>query len=179
MKAVIISFMLFLCFAFTSISYSQPKQVKPKQYSVVVLPFYDDLNYPYGNDQVREGLIRAFYRRDYNVVMDDSTWSILLNLDYRLAKILPVDADSISRLIDVDLIVFGQIHNTYKSRSSLFLDYSISNPVMVWVFDAWKKEVVLRERLSFTERWGLIQKNYNVYDLGDMVVDKLIVMGYK
>ena len=179
MKPILNSFLLLLCFAITSTLFAQQDSNKPKPYSVLIMPFYDDLNYPYGNDQIREGLIRAFYRRDYDVVLDDSTWSILLDLDYRLANILPVDADSISNFLDVDLIVFGQISNTYKYRSTLSTAYTISNPILVWVFDAKKKEVVLRERLSFTERWGLIEKNYNVYDLGDVVVDKLIVIGYK
>jgi hypothetical protein len=65
LKAVIISLLLFLCFIITSLSFSQQIKDKPKQYSEIVMPFYDDLNYPYGSDQVREGLIRAFYRRDY------------------------------------------------------------------------------------------------------------------
>ncbi|NMB81953.1 MAG: hypothetical protein GYA14_09055 [Ignavibacteria bacterium] len=173
-KIILISFLLY--FSSLLVINAQPDTSKTKILSVVVMPFLDDQNYPYNLDMIRESFVRAFYQKGFAVVMDDSTWSIILDQDVNPTKFLKDDALTLSENISVDLIVFGQISiNQSKQRG----DFNTPNPVSVSIFDTRKKELVVKERMEPRERWGLMWRYFSFDDMALRVVNQLIAMGYK
>lgn len=173
-KINLFSFLLY--FSSLIIINAQPDTSKEKTFSVVIMPFLDDQNYPYNLDEIRESFIRAFYQKGFAVVMDDSTWSIILEQDVNPAKFLKDDAILLSETISVDFIVFGQINlNQSKQRGN----FNTPNPVSVSVFDTRKKEIVIKERMEPRERWGLIWRYFSLDDMALRVVNQLVAMGYR
>lgn len=136
----------------------------------------DDQNYPFNFDLIRESFIRAFYQKNFNVIVDDSTWSIILDQDIHPAKFRETDVSSLSENINVDLIVFGQIsYNQSKQRGNFYTP----NPISVSIFDTHKKEIVIKERMDPIERWGLMWRNYSLDDMALNVVNQLVTIGYR
>jgi hypothetical protein len=165
----------FLYFSCIMIVSAQQDKTPPKVYSVVVMPFLDDQNYPYNMDRIRESFIRAFYQKGFSVVMDDSTWAIILDHDFNPSKTLKDDAQLVSQSVDVDFIVFGQISNLVKQRGN----YYTPNPISVSIYDTKRDNLIIKERMDFNERWGLMWKNFSYDDMALKVVNKLVSMGYK
>lgn len=169
-----ISFLLYF-FSLIMIN-AQIDTSKTKMLSVVIMPFLDDQNYPYNMDLIRESFIRAFYQKGFSVVLDDSTWSIILEQNVNPAKFLKDDALLLSESINVDLIVYGQI-NFYQSKQRG--EYNTPNQISVSIFDTRKKELVIKERMEPRERWGLIWRYFSLDDMALKVVNQLMTMGYK
>jgi hypothetical protein len=172
MKKLLNIFLIILVSAFQN-NFAQ-QTTTTKSYSVVIMPFYDDITYPYSMDFIRESFIRAFYQKGFTVHLDDSTWSIILDQDFRPSHILKEDAEFLSTKIDVDLIVFGNISNSYRQRGNYFSD----TPISVTVYDAKRKEIILKERLNYIERWGLLWNRFSTEELALQVVSQLVTMGY-
>jgi hypothetical protein len=173
-KLIQISFLLY--FSLLAVNNAQENRSTPKILSVVIMPFLDDQNYPYNMDVIRESFIRAFYQKGFAVVMDDSTWSIILDQDFNPSKLLKEDALLISENITVDLIVFGAISiNQSKQRG----DFYTPNPISVSILDTRKKELIIKERMEPRERWGLMWKYFSFDDMALRVVNQLVAMGYK
>ncbi len=173
-KLIQISFLLY--FSLLAINNAQQNTSTPKIRSVVIMPFLDDQNYPYNMDVIRESFIRAFYQKGFAVVMDDSTWSIILDQDFNPSKLLKEDALLISENITVDLIVFGAISiNQSKQRG----DFNTPNPISVSILDTSKKELIIKERMEPRERWGLMWRYFSFDDMALKVVNQLVAMGYK
>lgn len=168
-----LSFLLY--FSCMAIIPAQQDKTPPKIYSVVIMPFLDDQNYPYNLDQIRESFIRAFYQKGFSVVMDDSTWGIILDNEFNPSKTLKDDAQLISQTIDVDFIVYGQMSNQIKQRGNYFTP----NPISVSIYDTKRNDLIIKERMDFSERWGLMWKYFSYDDMALRVVNRLVSMGYK
>lgn len=184
MKTHSVLFLLFLSlFSFELIfpTFAQEKS-KRKKTSVIVMPFYINYNinfYPFWTDQIREALIIGLYRRGFDVVEDDSSWSNVFKFDYQLANLSTEMADSISTSLGVDLIVFGWLSNSAKVRNGGFYSFLYSpNPILIKVFDSKKKSIILYERLDFVQRWGLFETNLSIYDFGFKIATKISDLGY-
>ncbi|MEW6507834.1 MAG: hypothetical protein AB1432_08840 [Bacteroidota bacterium] len=171
----IIKFSFLLYFVSSVNFFTQSDTSNTRILSVVVMPFLEDQNYPYNLDMIRESFVRAFYQKGYTVVMDDSTWSIILDRDVNPAKFMKEDAITLSETINVDLIVFGQISiNQSKQRGS----FITPNPISVSIYDTNKKELIIKERMDPVERWGLMWRNFSFDEMALRVVNRLAAMGY-
>ncbi|HOI28270.1 MAG TPA: hypothetical protein PLZ15_00820 [Melioribacteraceae bacterium] len=170
-----IRILILLLLISNGIQNAQQDKINQKIYTVVIMPFLDELHYPYNTDWIREAFIKAFYEKGFAVILDDSTWSKILDQGFNPARTLSDEAFLVSKSIDVDLIVYGQISNMYRQRGN----YYTSNPISVTIYDARKKETVIKERMAYTERWGLFRKNLSTDEMALKVVNQLVSMGYK
>lgn len=178
MKVYFISFFLFAAVSF-NYSLSAPNDsAKSKPLSVIVMPFIENQFYPYDYDTIRDSFIRAFHRKGFNVIVDDSTWYVLLDTGLHLSQLFPTDLDSVSQVIDVDLIVYGHLNYTYFQRGVYSRQKMIKNPVQIRVYDTSKKEIVLRDNLYLSERRGWVYHSQTSEELGTYILRRLRFLDY-
>ncbi len=180
MKTKIVPLLFLLLLISSSNYFSQTESSSDKKiYSVIVMPFVSMERYPYSTDLVREGLMLGFYQRGFYVVMNDSIWAHVLELDMPFYNINDAMADSISKTIGVDLVVFGNIKDgTTMREGGLYANRPVSRPILIKIFDAKKKKIILHERTDFIEYWGLFTKQNDIFDFGIKIATKLSSMGY-
>lgn len=183
MKKVFLTLILFLI---TSLQFSinaQPDSLKNKiektPTSVIVMPFFSDERYPYSSDDVRQFLIWGFYQRHFNLIMDDSSWSKVMDLNYSLSNLSIDMADSVAIAANADLIVFGTVNLSAKYRpGGIYSEQYIPNPILVKVYDKKQKSIVLFERMDLVERWGLRINYLSLEDFGYKIATRLSDLGY-
>ena len=150
-----------------------------KVYSIVVMPFYEMEQYPYVMDQIRESLMFELTTKKYNVIEDDSTWAVILEMDYPLYFLNDEMAKSISQEIDVDLIVFGNYQNYSTSRlGGISQNKSVVKPILVKIYDKNKDAIILHERINFNQEWGLNSRRFTLSDFANSIVNKMKSLGY-
>jgi hypothetical protein len=177
-RTCFVSLFLFNALLFNSLT-AQIDTSGQKVYSVVVMPFYDNLKYPYDRDLFRESVIRSLSKKGYYVILDDSTWSVILDLNLNPSKIFPDDADSVAKSIDVDIIIFGYLNFVFFHRGVYSPILRFKNPIPIRIYDSKKKEIVWRESLYLIEKRELIVNKYTFEELGDYIVRRLEYLGYK
>ena len=162
-------------------NYSQPDNpnTNKKTYTVLVMPFYDYEHYPYLNDQIRESFINGFTAKGFVVVTNDDIWSEILDFDYNLANISTDMADSIAQKTSADLIVFGNMTPFSNTRNTGFnTPIYIYKPVLIKVYDANKKSLVIFDRANVYDHWGRSLSVRSLYDMAVNVATRLNTMGY-
>jgi hypothetical protein len=172
-------FILSILFSHINSFYSaQNDSAKAKSLSVIVMPFLENQFYPYDHDLIRDSFLRAFHRKGFNVIVDDSTWYVLLDSGLHLSQLYPPDLDTLAKIIDVDLVVYGYIQYTYYQRGFPSRQKMIKNPVQIRVYDANKKEIILRDNLYLTERRGWVYHSYTSEELGTYILRRLRFLNY-
>ncbi|MGK9368577.1 hypothetical protein ACSSWA_06730 [Melioribacter sp. Ez-97] len=169
MKAVIIILLSFIQV------YSQSEVEKAK--TVLILPFYErEFNV---SSELYHSLKTGFMREDYIVLSSDSVWNKLDSLDISFNDIDSEIADSIKKIIDCDLIVYGRIDEDIKPRTSPAHDRNVSyKPFIIKVYDTRSQSLVLYERMELINRWGLFSDNTEIHDIGYKTALKLRTRGY-
>ncbi len=129
---------------FQQITFNQElKSLVKKANSVLIMPFIENEKYPYASDEIRFSLITGFLQKGYKVIEDDSIWNILTNMDYNLSNISTQIADSISKYVNVDLIIFGHIDEVINRRETGFIKNRIVyKPVLIKIFDTRIKSII-------------------------------------
>jgi len=150
-----------------------------KVYTVAVMPFYEMEQYPYVMDQVRESLIFELTTKKYNVIVDDSTWAIILDMDYPLYFLNDEQAKGISQEIDADLILFGNLQDYSTARpAGISKNKSVVKPILVKIYDKNKDAIILHERMNFNQEWGLNSRRFTLNDFANNIVNRMKSMGY-
>lgn len=169
MKAAIIILLSFIQV------YSQSTVEKAK--TVLILPFYErQFNV---STELYHSLKTGFMRENYLVLTNDTVWKKLDSLGISFSDIDSEIADSIKKIIDCDLIVYGRIDEDIKPRSSSFHDRNVSyKPFIIKVYDTRSKSLVLYERVELISRWGLFSDNTEIHDIGYKTALKLRARGY-
>ena len=164
-------------------NYSQTDQPdsRRRNYSVVIMPFYNNEHYPYPTDEIRESFINGFRVNGFNVLSDDSTWSKILDKeeDYNLYNISTDKAEEIAKLVGADLIVFGYATPVNFIRNpGTYSQKMIDKPVLIKVYDVSKKSVIIYNRSNIYKYNGLVITVDGAYDVAINIARELINMGY-
>ncbi|MDF1612778.1 MAG: hypothetical protein AB1695_07815 [Stygiobacter sp.] len=170
---------IFILFLFQiSFLIAQEKE-KPIIHSVVIMPFDDYQEYPYNLDYIRQSLEIGFLQKGFNVVTSDSVWEIILDRDLRLTNLNTSDVEEIANDIKVDLIVFGKAtdYATYR-QSGIYSMKIVNKPILIKVFDVKKKEIILFERLTLNQNWGLFDQSISYENFGSTIAQQIKNMGY-
>ncbi len=170
-------FLLFNAYNFLLGQSTNSSEKIPK--TVLVMPFVPNEQYPYLMDEFRESIMNAFITKKFVIVTNDSIWSELLDLDYDLSDISMDQAETIAEKTNVDLIIYGDLTQIFNYRNRTFSSASIVyKPMLIKVYDAKKKSLVIYERANVNERWGLNSYSKDIYDLAINVARKLNDLGY-
>ncbi|MEW6653717.1 MAG: hypothetical protein AB1394_09645 [Bacteroidota bacterium] len=176
MKLFLLITLLFFT-AFSSAAQTTKEEKQPV--NVVVMPYDRFERFPYRFDLIRESLQLGLMEKGFNVVNDDTTWSIILEKDYALYDLSQMQADTIINNVNADLIVFGHADNFHNSRTSgMYTGRKVSRPILVKVFDKKKNDIILHFRVDFVQHWGLNVKELNFRDFGVEIAYKLKQLGY-
>jgi hypothetical protein len=173
-----------LLFILTSVDSFYSQTDKPaeqeKIYTVLIMPFIENEYYPFSMDQIRESFIYGFRSQGFKVVTNDSVWlKILEEYDNYLVNISTDMAEKIAEDNKVDLIVYGNaVPYSNVRNTGFYLRKIIYKPVLIKVYDANKKSLVLYDRSNLYDYSGLRVKVNDIYDIAVEVVRKLIAMGY-
>lgn len=171
-----INFMLFLFQI--SLTTAQEKETQII-HSVVIMPFDDYQEYPYNLDYIRQSLEIGFLQKGFNVVTSDSVWEIILDRDLRLTNLNTSDVEDISNDINVDLIVFGKVNDYSTLRQTGINSIKVVNkPILIKVFDTKKREIILFERLTLNQTWGLFDQSISYENFGVTIAQRIKNMGY-
>lgn len=161
-----------------SLLFSQEKE-NQVIHSVVIMPFDDFQEYPYNLDQIRQSLEIGFMQKGFYVVNSDSVWKIILNRDLRLTNLTTSDVENIAKDINVDLIVFGRATDYSTLRQTgVFTAKVVIKPILIKVYDTKKKEIILFERLTLNQNWGLFDQSITFENFGSTIAQKIKNMGY-
>ncbi len=173
-------FMVILFLTSFNLTFCQTSKSSEKiSKTVLVMPFIQNEQYPYLMDEYRESIMNAFITKDFVVVTNDSIWSDLLDMNYDLSDISLDQAENIAEKTDVDLIIYGDITQIFNYRNRTFSSVSVVyKPILIKVYDAKKKSLVIYERVNINERWGLNSSSKDIYDLALNVARKLNDLGY-
>lgn len=175
-----ISFFVLLLFTpILIISQSDNQQKIIRANSVLILPFIENEKYPYASDEVRFSLVTGFLQKGYNVIENDTIWNELINLDYNLWNISSEIADSISKYVNTDLIVYGKIDEVINTRETgLSRNRIVYKPILVKIYDTRKKSIIFFERINMIEYWGMFENVTSISDLGLKIATELRNRGY-
>lgn len=150
-----------------------------KANSVLIMPFIENEKYPYASDEIRYSLITGFLQKGYKVIEDDSVWAELINMDYNLSNISTEIADTISKYVNADLIIFGRINeNVFTRETSLSHNRIVYKPVLIKVFDTRSKSLIFFERINLIEYWGMFENITEVHEIGLKIATTLRNRGY-
>lgn len=174
--------LLFILIAVNS-NYSQTDKPnsEEKVFSVLVMPFQYNQHYPYYMDQIRESLINGFRTKGFNVVTNDTLWSLILEEedDYDLSNISMEKAEEIASYTGTDLVVFGNIFPIARTESvGLPSSTQYYKPLLIKVYDSSQKSLVIFERANIYEHWGLNAKVNSIYEIAVDIARDLVTMGY-
>jgi len=174
-------FTLSLIFACSS-SQKQLEQSKPKvkkqYYTFAIMPFEENIPYPYQNDIVREALIIALVHNHCAIIADNESWSKITELDFLLVNLNEKRADQVAKLLNADVIIYGESDfdegfRQFRHRGMWEEEIRVK-PILVKAYDALNGQIIFRERLRMEEN---ITPTVNTIPVNE-VIERLQVEGY-
>jgi len=180
--AVLVIAVIVLCCASCSssnVSSSRAVGSEEKMCSTfAVMPFYYPSYFPYTLDRLRESLINALRARGLDRDYWETNWERVDTLNLSFVNLNEEQADTIARLLEVDLLITGEIRNNVTFRRSWYAARAISNTMLLKAYHARSRRFVLREAPKDIVYWGLIPSVKDFDDQAKDFVDKLVNMGY-
>jgi|GEM_PF-2216865 len=175
----ILLFILLFCIPILIISQTGQQQKINRANNVLILPFIENEKYPYASDEIRFSLITGFLQKGYNVIEDDTVWYELINTDFNLWNISTEIADSISKYVKTDLIVYGKIDEVINTRETgLSNKRLVYKPILIKIYDTRKKSIIFFERINLIEYWGMFENVTSISEIGLKIATTLRNRGY-
>ena len=149
--------------------------------TIAVMPFIINESYPYNSDVIRRDVELAFFRLDCEIVAPYE-WDYSLIDSINLVNPNIADCDSISRILNVDLLITGDFNFNVQSQRVRGLGRSITiyKPLILKAYNSKLKDFVLVKRDRIIERWGLFGSSGDdyIYKLSDRFARVLVNMGF-
>lgn len=143
-----------------------------------VMPFYYPSYFPYTLDRLRESLINAVRVRGLDRDYWERNWERVDTLNLSFVNLNEEQADTIARLLEVDLLITGEIRSNVTSRQSFLGTRTIPNTMLLKAYHTKSHRFVLREAPKDIVYWGLFPDAKSFDEQAKDFVDKLVAMGY-
>jgi hypothetical protein len=143
-----------------------------------VMPFYYPSYFPYTLDRLRESLLNALRARGLDRDYWETNWERVDTLNISFVNLNEEQADTIARLLEVDLLITGEIRNNVTFRHSWYATRAVANTMLLKAYHTRSRRFVLREAPKDIVYWGLIPSVKDFDDQAKDFVDKLVNMGY-
>ena len=149
--------------------------------TVAILPFSFNENYPFSGDLIRRDVELPFFKLDCDIVAPYE-WDYSLIDSINLVNLTREDCDSVSKLLNVDLLITGDFNFDVKSeRVRGFGDpITIYKPLILKAYHSKLKDFVLVRRDRIRERSGLFVSSGDdfVYKQSDRFARELVSLGF-
>ena len=142
-----------------------------------VMPFYYPSFYPYSLDRLREAFLNAFVARGLDRDYWDRNWARLDTMNISLVNLNEDQADIVAKLLEVDLLITGEIRSNVKIRRT-WSTRIFPNTMLVKAYHVKSGRFVLREAPNDISYWGLIPDVKDLDKQAKDFVDRLVNMGY-
>jgi len=133
-----------------------PKAEEKACSTFAVMPFYYPSFYPYSLDRLRESVLNAFAARGLDRDYWEKNWEKLDTLDIPFVNLNEEQADTVARLLEVDLLITGELRNNVTFRRSWYATRTIPNTMLLKAYHTRSRRFVLREAPKDIVYWGLI-----------------------
>ncbi len=149
--------------------------------TVAIMPFTFNEKYPFNGDLIRRDVELAFFKFDCEVVAPNE-WDYSLIDSINLVNLTREDCDSISKLLNVDLIITGDFNFDVKSERVRGFGDSITiyKPLLLKAYHSKLKDFILVRREKIRERSGLFVSSGEdfIYKQSDKFAKELVYMGF-
>lgn len=145
--------------------------------TVAVMPFYYPSSYPYSLDRLREAFLNAFAARGLDRDYWEINWAKLDTSNLPYVNLNEEQADTVAKLLEVDLLITGEIRNNVKLRRT-WSTRVFPNTMLVKAYHAKSRRFVLREAPNDIAYWGLFPDVKDLDRQAKDFVDQLVYMGY-
>jgi hypothetical protein len=142
-----------------------------------VMPFYYPSFYPYSLDRLRESILNAFAARGLDRDYWERNWERVDTLNVSFVNLNEEQADTIAKLLEVDLLITGEMRSNVKIRRT-WSTRVIPNTMPLKAYHTKSRRFVLREAPNDITYWGLIPSVKDLDKQAKDFVDKLVNMGY-
>jgi len=142
-----------------------------------VMPFYYPSFYPYSLDRLRESFLNAFAARGLDRDYWERNWGKLDTMNISLVNLNEEQADTVAKLLEVDLLITGEMRSNVKIRRT-WSTRIIPNTMLVKAYHAKSGRFVLREAPNDITYWGLMPDVKDLDKQAKDLVDRLVNMGY-
>lgn len=143
-----------------------------------VMPFYYPSYFPYSLDRLRESILNAFAARGLDRDYSERNWERVDTLNISFVNLNEEQADTIARLLEVDLLITGEMRNNVTFRRSWYATRAIPNTMLLKAYHTRSRRFVLREAPKDIVYWGLIPSVKDFDEQAKDFLDKLVNMGY-
>jgi len=143
-----------------------------------VMPFYYPSFFPYSLDRLRESMLNAFAARGLDRDYWETNWERVDTLNISFVNLNEEQADTIARLLEVDLLITGEMRSNVTLRHSWYATRAIPNTMLLKAYHTRSRRFVLREAPKDIVYWGLIHSVKDFDEQAKGFVDKLVNMGY-
>lgn len=163
----------------TSESTNKPGKTTIKR--VAVMPFENQISYPYGGDEVRQAFIRAFLAKNVEIEESQDKWEKVLKLDFSLWNMNPAQVEVVAKLLDVDFVVYGRsdLNQLFPKRIVGYnFDREVIKPVEVKIYQASDNSIAFQERKDLYSSWGYVTTIKTIDELATETVSAMVDRGY-
>ncbi len=175
---ILITLIIFGCSSTGEVN-GKPGKTETKK--IAVMPFENQISYPYGGDEVRNAFIRAFLAKNVDIEESQDKWEKVLKLDFSLWNINPSQAEEVGKLLDVDFVVYGRSDLTQLFPKRILGYYSereVIKPVEVKIYRISNNSIVYQERKDLYSSWGFVTTIKTVDELATETVQAMVDRGY-
>jgi hypothetical protein len=123
-------------------------------------------------------MLNAFAARGLDRNYWETNWERVDTLNISFVNLNQEQADTIARLLEVDLLITGEIRNNVTFRRSWYSSRPMPNTMLLKAYHTKSRKFVLQEAPKDIVYWGLIPSVKDRDQQAKDFVDKLVKMGY-